>query len=98
MLDRVKVGDVQGEGDQAAGGRATAGSHRDAVFLGEADKVGDNEKITGKAHLFDGLEFVFQALAIDRFVQVRLFLAHHCHAALIPLAHLFVEQLIGRFF
>ncbi len=61
---RIKVGDADGIGHQRAGARATAGPHRAAVFLGPLNEVGDHQKVSGEAHLFDDAQLVVQALAV----------------------------------
>ena len=64
ILDRVDIGDVETVGDHAAGGAAAAGTDGDAVALGIADEVRDNEKIIHKPHLLDDAELIIQ-LGVD---------------------------------
>ena len=66
VLHGVHVGDVQAVGDHAAGGGAPAGAHGDALLPGVADKVGDDEEVVRKAHLFDHIQLVVQLPAVLR--------------------------------
>src|SRR5262249_57071514 len=45
-------------GAQAAGGRAAAGAHRDALLLRPVDEVGDDQEVAREAHLGDDAELV----------------------------------------
>ncbi len=58
VLDRIEVGDAEGVGHHRARGRASARSHADAIVLGVADEVGDDEEVAGEAHLRDDAELV----------------------------------------
>ena len=62
VADRVDVRDVQAVGDEAARGRATTGTDADAVSLGEADEIPDDQEVVDEAHLTDRLELVLQSL------------------------------------
>ena len=65
VLDRVEVGDPQGEGDQRAGTRAAPRPHRDAVALGPGDEIGHDQEVAGEAHLADDPQLQFQAFIVD---------------------------------
>ena len=58
VLDRIEVGDAQGVGDHGARRGAAAGAHADAVVLGVAHEVGDDEEVAREAHLGDDTELV----------------------------------------
>ena len=62
VADRVDVGNRKRVGDERAGRGAAAGADRDAVLLGEADEVPDDQKVVGEAHLLDRLQLVAEAL------------------------------------
>ena len=62
ILDRVHVRDVQAVGHHAARRAAAAGAHGDAVSLGVADEVRDDEEVVHKAHLPDHVELILQLL------------------------------------
>ena len=53
---------MQAVGHHAARGAAAPGAYGDAVSLGVADKVGDDEKIVHIAHLLDHVQLVLQLL------------------------------------
>ena len=55
---------MQAIGHHAACGAATAGAYRDPLAPGKADKIGNDEKIIGEAHLPDHIHFIFQLLAV----------------------------------
>ena len=65
VAERIEVRDAQTVGDQGAGAGAAARAHRDAVLLGPADEVGDDEEVAGEAHLADDVELALQALPVD---------------------------------
>src|SRR6056297_2065955 len=48
---RVDIGDLEGIGDQTAGGAAAARADRDIMVLGPVDEIGDDQEIPWKAHL-----------------------------------------------
>ena len=58
MLDRIEVGDAQGVGDHGARRGAAARAHADAVVLGVAHEVGDDEEVAREAHLGDDAQLV----------------------------------------
>ena len=60
VLHGVHVGDVQAVGHHGARRRAPARPHRDAVSLGVADEVGDNEEVVHKAHLADHVHLIVE--------------------------------------
>jgi len=62
IADRIEVGDLEHIGDQAAGGRTAAGSHRDVLAAGITDEIGGDEKIARIAHLPDDLKLILQPL------------------------------------
>ena len=61
---RIEIGDPQGPGNHRTGAGAAAGADGDAVLLGPADEVGDDQEVTRIAHVDDDLEFVCEALAV----------------------------------
>ena len=62
VAHRVDVGDLEAVGDERAGCGAATGTDADLVSLGEADEVGDDQEVVGKAHLPDGLELELEPL------------------------------------
>ena len=64
VLQRIDIGDAERVGDQRSGGRSAAWAYRNAVFLGVADEVPDDEEISGKLHLLNDGEFALQALLV----------------------------------
>ena len=60
VLHGIHVGDVQAVGHHGPRRRAPARSHRDAVPLGVADEVGDNEEVVHKAHLADHVHLIVE--------------------------------------
>ncbi len=62
VAQRVDIGDRQAVGDDRAGGGAAAGTHRDAVLLGELDEVPDDQEIGVEAHPIDHAELHLHAL------------------------------------
>ena len=59
---RVEVGDVERVGDDRARRRAAARADRDAVLLGVADEVPDDQEVGGEAHLLDHPELELEPL------------------------------------
>src|ERR1035437_883548 len=53
VLQRVDIGDGHGVPYQAAGGRSAPRTDRDAVRLGVADEVPDDQEVPGELHLLD---------------------------------------------
>ena len=60
--ERVEVGDVERVGDDRAGRRAAARADGDAVLLGVADEVPDDQEVGGEAHLLDHPELELEPL------------------------------------
>ena len=60
ILDWIDIGDVETVGHNTAGGTTAAGPDRDAVALGIADKVGNDEEVVHKAHLFYDSQLIVQ--------------------------------------
>ena len=60
--ERVDVGDRQRVGDDRARRRAAARADGDAVVLGVADEVPDDQEVGGEAHLFDHPELELHPL------------------------------------
>ena len=60
IRDRIDVGNVQTVGHHAARGAAAPGTDRDANASGIAHKIGNDEKIVGKAHFLDHILLVGQ--------------------------------------
>ncbi|MPM71495.1 hypothetical protein SDC9_118460 [bioreactor metagenome] len=60
----VHVGDLQTVGHHGAGRRAAPRPHRDALALGVANEVGDDEKVVHKAHAADHVHFIPQTAAV----------------------------------
>ena len=56
VLDRIDVGDAHRVRDQRAGARAAARADRDAVLLGVADEVPDDQEVARELHLLDDAE------------------------------------------
>ena len=57
---------VERVGDDRAGGRAAAGADGDAVLLGVADEVPDDQEVGGEAHLLDHAELELEPLLAPR--------------------------------
>src|SRR5579864_4402469 len=64
MLQRIDVSNAERVGDQRTRGRSAAGADRNALLLGVADEVPDDQEISGKLHLLDDGEFALQALLV----------------------------------
>ena len=62
VLHGLHVGDVQAVGHHAPCGGASARPHGDMGVFGEADKVGDNQEVVGKAHPLDHVQLIVQLL------------------------------------
>ena len=60
--ERVEVGDLEHVGDDRARRRAAAGADGDAVLLGVADEVPDDQEVGGEAHLLDHAELELHPL------------------------------------
>ena len=57
---RVDIGDMQAVGHDAARGAAAPGADGDAVSLGVADEVRNDQKVIHKAHAVDDIELIFK--------------------------------------
>ncbi len=88
VFHRVEIGDPERVGDDRAGGRAAAGSDRDAVVAGEFHVIPDDEEIIDEAHAPDRVELVGKARAV--------FVRHVPVAALKPLLAEHGEVFEGR--
>ena len=66
---RVEIGDLERPGHCGAGARTPPRPHRNALPLRPLDEIGDDEEITGEAHIDDDVELVGEALAIGRGVD-----------------------------
>ena len=64
VLHGVDVGDFHGPGDDAARRRAAARSYGNAHFTGLGDEIPDQQEVTRKAHVEDGVQLEFQAFAV----------------------------------
>src|SRR6202035_5877173 len=64
VLERIDIGDLHGIADQAAGGRATAGTDGYRTRFREANEVPDDQKIAGKLHLLDHEDLALEALEV----------------------------------
>ena len=64
--NRVKVGDQQTIRHQRTSPGTTPGPDRHPVVLRPPDKIRHNQKVTGKPHLDDGIDFIIQTFIIDR--------------------------------
>ncbi len=62
VLERVDVGDAERVADDGPGGGTSAGSHGDAVVLGELHVVPDDEEVGVEPHLADDAELEVEAL------------------------------------
>ena len=67
--DRVEVGDSQRVRDERPRPGAAARAHRDAVLLGVADEVPDDEEVPGELHLRDDVELALEASLVRRSVH-----------------------------
>src|SRR6185436_18297484 len=63
-LDRVDVGDAHGVGHEAAGRRAAARAHRDALLARVADEVPDDEEVAREADAPDDADLLVEALLV----------------------------------
>ena len=57
VLNGVDVGDAEAVGYDATGGGSATRPHDDTHFASGGDEVLDDEKVAGKSHRLDGLEF-----------------------------------------
>ena len=64
-LDGIEIGDRQRPGDQAASARAAPRTHRNVLFLGPFDEIGNDQEVAGKAHLVDDPDLVIEPVEID---------------------------------
>ena len=71
IMDGVEVGDAETVGNDRACRRTAARADRNALTLGVADEVGNDEEIIDKAHLGDHVDLVLQTPA-HRAVIVRI--------------------------
>ncbi len=65
VAQRVEVGDAQRVGHDRAGRRAASRADGDAVGLGEAHEIPDDQEVVGEPHLADRLELELEAVADD---------------------------------
>ena len=74
VLQGIDIGDPQRIGNQRARGRSAARSHRNAMLARVADKIPDNQEVSGKLHLLDDGDFLRQTLLVfgDAMLQPRL--------------------------
>ena len=91
VSQRIDIGDLHRVADQAAGGRAAARPHRNALLLGEADEVPDDQEVARELHLLDHLDFAIQPLGVFGEVVLQLALRAPalpgaCGASRIPAA------------
>ena len=73
VAQRVEIGDAQRVGHDRPRRRAAARPHRDAVGLGEAHEVPDDQEVVREAHLADRLELELEPVAhalLDRAVAL----------------------------
>ena len=71
IVDGVEVGDAEAVGNDGTRRRAASRADRNALTLGVADEVGNDEEVIDKAHLGNHVDFVLQAL-LYRAVVVRI--------------------------
>ena len=72
VAQRIEIGNAQAIGDQRARTGATSRPDRHIVVLGPVDKIRNNQKVAGEAHLDNGLGLEQQT----RFIFRPLLLAH----------------------
>ena len=60
VFDGINIGDPQAIGYKAAGSRASSRSDGYTVRFCIVDKIGDDEKITGKTRFLDDVQFVIE--------------------------------------
>ncbi len=63
VFDRIDGRDAERVGDDRAGAAAAPGADADAVFLGIADEIPDDQKVIDIAHRADHIKFVVKARA-----------------------------------
>ena len=68
VAQRIEIGDAERVGHQRARTRTAPGTDRHAVGLGPVDEVGNDQEVTGKPHLHDGVDLELETLAIARHV------------------------------
>jgi hypothetical protein len=64
VLDRIDVDDAEGEGREAARGRAATRADRDATLAGEADEVPDDQEVSRVSAARDDVELVAEPLLV----------------------------------
>ena len=64
IFQGIDIGDEEGIGCQGGRPRPPARAHHDLIFMGEADKIPDNQIVVGKTHVVDHRQLVIQALLI----------------------------------
>ena len=64
IAQRIQIGDVQRPGHHRAGAGAAPGTDRDVVVLRPQHKVGNDEEVTGKAHVVDDFQLKLQAVLV----------------------------------
>ena len=64
VLDRVDLGDLEGVGQEAPGGRTAARADRDALLAGGLEQVPDDEEVALEVHLLDELDLALEPLLV----------------------------------
>ena len=66
VVERIDVGDSEGPGGKAAGGRAAARSDRNALLARVADEIPHDHEVPGIPHLLDHRDLVREPLVVLR--------------------------------
>ena len=56
ITQRIQIGDGQGISDKRPRAGTTTGPHRNTLILGPLDKIGNDQKVAGKAHALDHIK------------------------------------------
>ena len=70
VVDGIDVGDAQAVRHERAGARAAARADGDAVLLGVADEVPDDEEVAREVHLLDDAQLEREARRVDVLVDL----------------------------
>ena len=64
VANRIQVGNLHGIGHQGTGTGAPARAHRNFVVLAPLNKVGNDQEVTGEAHLVDDIQLEPQPVIV----------------------------------
>ena len=102
VAKRVNIRDSDGIGHKRTRGGATPGTHRHIIVFCVLDKIGNDQKITGKTHFLDDFQFAVQTLEVSfpNGCLIMIFLIFHDdrHELLQPFLCLAIQIIFQGFF